>query len=155
GGNFVLAFVYAGLAGAVASVLLGLPAIRAKGLMFTVTTLSFALIVPAWLLSQPWMFGDGVIPKQPAPFGLSLATGRSYYYFALVILLVAMLIARNIRRSGMGRVLVAVRDNEENARAFTVNAGLAKVKGFVLAGFIAGLGGALYTHSLSSVGNST
>ena len=155
GGNFVLAFVYAGLAGAGVSVLLGLPALRTKGLMFTVTTLSFALIVPAWLLNQPWAFGESVIPKQPQPFGLSLATGRSYYLFALAILLISMLIVRNVRRSGLGRVLVAVRDNEENARAFTVNAGLAKVKAFVLAGFVAGLGGALYAHSLASIGATT
>jgi ABC-type branched-subunit amino acid transport system ATPase component/ABC-type branched-subunit amino acid transport system permease subunit len=155
GGNFLFAFVYAGLAGAGVSVLLGLPALRSKGLMFTVTTLSFALVVPAWLLSQPWMFGAGVVPGQPRPFGLSLETGRSYYFFALAILLVAMLIARNVRRSGLGRVLVAVRDNEDNARAFTIRAGLAKIQAFVLAGFIAGLGGALYAHSLASVSSST
>jgi ABC-type branched-subunit amino acid transport system ATPase component/ABC-type branched-subunit amino acid transport system permease subunit len=152
GGNFVLAFIYAGLASAVVSVLLGLPALRARGLMFTVTTLSFALITPAWLLNQSWMFGDGVNPTQPRPFGIALDSGHSYYFFALAMLLIVMLIARNVRRGGLGRLLVAVRDNEDNARAFTVRAGLAKIQAFVLAGFIAGLGGALYAHGLSRVG---
>ena len=49
--------------------------------------------------------------------------GSAYYYFALVVLvLIASLLARNVRRSGLGRLLVAVRDNEDDARAFTVPA---------------------------------
>ncbi len=151
GGNFVFAFIYAGLAAAIVSVLLGLPALRSRGLMLTVTTLAFALIAPAWLLSQPWMLGDGVTPPQPEPFGIPLDTGLSYYYLSLGVLLVAMLIARNIRRSGLGRVLIAVRDNEENARAFTVRAWAVKVQAFLLGGFLAGMAGALYFHGLSRV----
>ncbi len=151
GGNFGLAFVYAGLAAAFTSLLLGLPALRAKGLMLTVTTLAFALIVPSWLLQQPWMVRDGVSPARPEPFGLSLETGRSYYYFALAMLIVAMLIARNIRRGGLGRLMAAVRDNEDNARALTVRSLTVKAQTFMLAGFLAGLGGALYGHGLSRI----
>jgi ABC-type branched-subunit amino acid transport system ATPase component/ABC-type branched-subunit amino acid transport system permease subunit len=155
GGNFVFAFIYAGLAAAGASLLLGLPALRAKGLMLTVTTLAFALIVPAWLLDQPWMLGEGVIPTRPQPFGISLEKGRSYYYFALALLLIAMLIARNVRSGGFGRVLTAVRDNEDNARAFTVPAVRVKIQAFLLAGFLAGIGGALYAHGLLRVTSSS
>src|SRR5207249_1252512 len=50
GGNFALAFIYAGLAAAAVSLLLGLPALRARGLMLTLTTLALALIAPARLL---------------------------------------------------------------------------------------------------------
>jgi ABC-type branched-subunit amino acid transport system ATPase component len=131
---------------------LGLPALRAKGLMLTVTTLAFALVAPAWLLDQSWMLGTGVTPTRPEPFGLSLETGRTYYYFALALLVVAIVISRNVRRGGFGRVLVAVRDNEDNARAFTIRATVVKVQAFLLAGFLAGIGGALYTHGLSVVG---
>ena len=151
GGNFVLSFIYAGIVAAVMSLLLGLPALKARGLMLTVTTLSFALIAPAWLLDQPWMLGEGVSPSQPAPFGFSLDTGLSYYFFALGMLLFTMLIARNVRRSGLGRLLIAVRDNENNARAFTVRATLTKTQAFLLAGFLAGIAGALYFHGLSRV----
>ena len=148
GGNFVLAFVYAGLAGAAVSLLLGLPALRARGLMLTVTTLAFALITPGWLLEQPWMLGAGVTPTHPKPFGVELDTGRTYYYFALAMLLVAMVIGRNIRRGGLGRLMTAVRDNEDNARALTVRAVTVKMQAFLLAGFLAGIGGALYAHGL-------
>ena len=151
GGNFILAFVYAGIAAAFASLLLGLPALRARGLMLTVTTLAFALITPTWLLGQSWMLGSGASPEQPTVFGTRLDTGRSYYFVALAVLLVAMLIARNVRGGGLGRVLTAIRDNEDNARAFTVRAVQAKSQAFLLAGFLAGIGGALYMHSLVRV----
>jgi ABC-type branched-subunit amino acid transport system ATPase component/ABC-type branched-subunit amino acid transport system permease subunit len=151
GGNFALAFVYAGVAAAFTSLLLGLPALRARGLMLTVTTLAFALIAPTWLLGQSWMLGSGISPRRPEPFGLSLESGRSYYLFSLALLLVVMLLARNVRRGGFGRVLTAIRDNEDNARAFTVRAVLVKAQALLLAGFLAGIGGALYTHSLVRV----
>ena len=151
GGNFVLAFIYAGLAAAGASLLLGLPALRTRGLVLTVTTLAFALIAPTWLLGRSWMLGDGISPAQPEPFGVRLDTGRTYYVLALIMLVIAMLVARNVRRGGFGRVLTAIRDNEDNARAFAIRAGWVKAQAFLLAGFIAGLGGALYTHSLVRV----
>ncbi len=154
-GNFALSFLYAGLAAAAVSLLLGLPALRLRGLMLTVTTLGFALVTPAWLLQQSWMLGDGADPGRPSVAGNLLDSGKEYYYFALGVFVVVMLLARNVRRGGLGRLLVAVRDNEENARAFTVRARVVTIQGFLLAGFIAGIGGALYGHALSRIGTST
>ncbi|HVS69486.1 MAG TPA: ATP-binding cassette domain-containing protein [Mycobacteriales bacterium] len=150
-GDFPLALLYAGLAAGIVSVLVGLPSLRIRGLMLTVTTLSFALATPAWLLPQSWMLGDGKDPGRPIVFGKALDTGRLYYPFAFGLLLITLLIARNVRRSGFGRLLVAIRDNEDNARAFTVRASLVKVQGYMVAGFIAGIGGAVYGHSLATV----
>jgi ABC-type branched-subunit amino acid transport system ATPase component/ABC-type branched-subunit amino acid transport system permease subunit len=154
-GDFPLALLYAGLAAGVVSVLIGLPALRIRGLMLTVTTLSFALATPAWLLAQPWMLGEGHDPGRPIVFGHALATGHEYYYFGLVVFVIALILARNVRRSGFGRLLVSVRDNEDNARAFAVRASLVKMQGYLVAGFIAGIGGAMYGHSLSNIGIST
>jgi ABC-type branched-subunit amino acid transport system ATPase component/ABC-type branched-subunit amino acid transport system permease subunit len=151
-GNFILAFGYAGLAAALASLLIGLPALRIRGLMLTVTTLSFALATPAWLLQQPWMLGAGVDPGRPIIGDWAMTSGRAYYYLAVVAMLAMIWLARNVRRSGIGRKLVAVRDNEDNARAFTIGAAGVKIQGFMLAGFIAGIGGAVYGHALSNVG---
>ena len=154
-GDYILGMIYAGLGAGIVSVLIGLPSLRIRGLMLTVTTLSFALATPAWLLTQPWMLGAGQDPGQPIVFGHPLDTGRSYYYFALAMMLAAAVLAHNIRRSGFGRLLVAVRDNEDNARAFTVPASVVKLQGYLLAGFIAGVGGAVYGHSLSNIGSTT
>lgn len=154
-GDFPLALLYAGLGAGVVSVVIGLPALRIRGLLVTVTTLSFALATPAWLLTQPWMLGQGQTPGQPIVGGHPLDTGKSYYFFALALLVVCLALARNVRRSGFGRLLVAIRDNEDNARAFTVPANAVKLQGYLVAGFVAGIGGAVYGHSLSSIGAST
>jgi ABC-type branched-subunit amino acid transport system ATPase component/ABC-type branched-subunit amino acid transport system permease subunit len=151
-GNYFQSFLYAGLGAALISVLIGIPALRIKGLLLTVTTLSFALVVPSYLLQQDWLLGSGKDPGRPIIDGHALDTGREYYYVGLFVLLVALLIARNVRSGGIGRRLVAVRDNEDAARAFTVPASMVKLQGFALAGFIAGLGGAMYGHSLSLIG---
>lgn len=153
-GNYFLSFLYAGLGAAAVSALIGLPALRIKGLLLTVTTLSFALVVPSFLLQQSWMLGSGQDPGRPVVGNFVFETGRSYYYVGLATVVVAMLIARNVRGGGIGRRLVAVRDNEDAARAFTVKASLVKLQGFALAGFIAGIGGAMYGHSLALIGQS-
>ena len=150
-GNFPLSILYGGLCAGLVSVLLGLPALRIRGVMLTVTTLSFALVMPAFFIERA-LGGTNVDPGRPIlPGGTALDTGRSYYWFALALTLVALLLARNIRRSGFGRLLIAVRDNEDNARAFTVRSSAVKIQGYLLAGFLAGVGGAAYGHSLSSL----
>ena len=153
-GAYPLALLYAGLGAAGVSLLIGIPALRIKGLLLTVTTLGFTLVTAGWVLQQPWALGDGVDPGRPIVFGTPLDTGKRYYYFVLVVLVIMMALARNVRRSGLGRLLVAVRDNEDNARAFTVPARLIKLQGFLIAGFIAGVGGAAYGHMLSRIGTS-
>ena len=67
------------------------------------------------------------------------------------MLVLATLLARNVRRGGFGRLLLAVRDNEDAARAFTVRAALVKTQGFLLAGFVAGVGGALFGHAVTTI----
>jgi ABC-type branched-subunit amino acid transport system ATPase component/ABC-type branched-subunit amino acid transport system permease subunit len=142
---FPVALLAAALSGAAAAVVIGAPALRLRGFLVTVTTLGFALATGNWLLSQSWAFGQGgVSPRHPYLFGQSLDTGRSYYYVALVVFLIALLLAWNTRRLSLGRTLLAIRDNEENARAFTIPVGRLKIQSFALAGAIAGLGGAVY-----------
>jgi len=77
-GSFPLSFLYAGCAGAVVSLLIGLPALRMKGLLLTVTTLGFAVVTSSWLLQQSWLLDTGVDPGRPVVFGRALDSGRSY-----------------------------------------------------------------------------
>jgi ABC-type branched-subunit amino acid transport system ATPase component/ABC-type branched-subunit amino acid transport system permease subunit len=152
-GDFPLALLYAGLAAGVVSVLVGLPALRLRGLMLTITTLAFALAGP-WLLSRSFALGQGVDPGSPIVDGHALDNGHRYYYFALAVFAICFLIASNVRRSGFGRLLIAVRDNEDNARAFAIRATTAKMQGYLIAGFIAGVGGAMYAHSRTQIDSS-
>jgi ABC-type branched-subunit amino acid transport system ATPase component/ABC-type branched-subunit amino acid transport system permease subunit len=148
-GNFFLGFASAGLVAAAGSALIGLPALRIRGLMLAVTTLSFALAAQSWLFSQDWALGEGTDPGRPIIGTLVLDTGKKYYFFSLLFLGIGLWVGRNVWRSAFGRRLRALRDNEDNARAFTIRTTAVKLQAFAVAGFLAGLGGAVYGHTLS------
>ncbi|HEX6489027.1 MAG TPA: ATP-binding cassette domain-containing protein [Candidatus Dormibacteraeota bacterium] len=149
-GNYVLGVLFGGLAGAVASMLIGLPALRIRGLMLAVTTLAFAFMTQGWLLRQKWALGDGVIPSHVVIFNTELTT-KSYYYFALAFLLLAIWLSANIRRGGLGRIFIALRDNPENARAFSIAATGRLLQAFAVAGFLAGVAGGIFAYAQSEI----
>src|SRR5207248_5379937 len=143
-GNYLLGFLAAGLGAAAVSLVIGLPALRIRGLMLAVTTLGFALATQGWLFQQSWMLGEGIDPGRPIIGHTIFDTGKKYYLFSLIPLVVTIWLASNIWRSGIGRRLRAIRDNEAVARAVTIPATSVRLQGFVLAGFLAGVGGAVY-----------
>jgi ABC-type branched-subunit amino acid transport system permease subunit len=147
---FWLSLLLSGVAGAVAAVLIGLPALRVRGLYLTVTTLAFALVAQKWLISQDWMAGSGVTSPRPYWGSLDFVSQRAYYYVALAGLLFAMLLCRNVLRSGTGRNLLAVRDNEQQSAAFTVSIVRTKLTAFALSGFLAAFAGAIYGHGIQN-----
>ncbi len=150
-GSTWLALAAAALVGGVVSVLVGLPALRLRGLLLAVATLAFALATQSWILAQPWALGGGFSVPDPELFGVVLDTKLSVYPFAIAITVAGVLVARNVRRSGFGRVLVALRDNEDAARAFSIRATRRKLQAFGTAGVFAGLGGAVYALSLQGL----
>jgi ABC-type branched-subunit amino acid transport system ATPase component/ABC-type branched-subunit amino acid transport system permease subunit len=152
-GNFILAVLVGGAVGALASTVVGLPALRIRGLMLAVTTLAFALASRNWLLQKSWMFGGtGVRVGKPLLGSLSLDATKRYYYFVLFFLVAAVWIAKHVWNGGLGRIMIALRDNEEAARTFTVPASLRKLQAFAIAGFLAGVAGAVYAFALGNVG---
>lgn len=147
---FWLSLLLSGLAGAFAAVLIGLPALRMKGLYLAVTTLAFALVAQKWLISQDWMAGSGVTSPRPYWGPFDFVSQRAYYYVALLGLLFAMLLCRNVLRSGTGRNLLAVRDNESQSAAFSVSTVRTKLTAFALSGFLAAFAGAIYGHGIQN-----
>jgi ABC-type branched-subunit amino acid transport system ATPase component len=84
------------------------------------------------------------IPFRRGSLGpLDLASQRAYYYLCLGILVVLLVVVARLRRSGIGRSIIGVRENENTAAAYTVSPTRTKLLAFSLAGGIAGLGGAL------------
>jgi len=147
----LLAVLAAGLIAAAVSGVIGIPALRIRGLMLAVATLAFAEAASGWLLSQNWMLGQGVTPLLPSIGSFSLSDAKRYYYFALVFLVLCWWLCRNVWRGGVGRRLIAVRDNEYAARSFTVHSVAMKLQAFCLSGFVAGIGGAVFALSLSQI----
>ena len=149
---FLIALLVGGLLGAVCSVALGVPALRLRGLHFAVTSLAFAYAV-AEILVNPNALGKHLrsIVGRPDLLGLSLEDGRSFYYFCLVLLALTVIALVGIRRSRVGRTLLAIRDNETAAQLFGVPFVRAQLGAFALAGFVSAIGGAMFAYSQHGV----
>ncbi|HEX4905676.1 MAG TPA: ABC transporter permease [Acidimicrobiales bacterium] len=148
GWDLSVAIVLAGLVGAAAAMIIGIPALRVRGLYLAVITLSFALATSAYVLNPEFMhwLPTGRFDRPPLFGRISLDTETRYYYFAIAGLLLTIAALRGIRGSRTGRVLVGVRENERAAQAYGVNAVAAKLTAFALSGFIAAAAGGMFVH---------
>lgn len=137
--------VLAGLIGSAVAVAVGLPAVRIQGLFLAVSTLAFAVLAQGYLFQQPAVVGNpgGVFTPRPA----DLQSERSIYYFGLAALIIFIVVAHNFRRSGPGRLLVAVRDNDRAARVAGVSAVGSRLVGFAIAGFMAATAGVVFAYA--------
>ena len=154
--DFIVCLVVAGLVGAVAAVVIGLPALRIQGLYLAVTTLAFAIAVQVYVLSPE--YSAWLLPKRsegvprPLLYGrFDLANDRNFYWFALVVLALAVLSARALRNSRTGRVLVATRDNVRGAQSYGVSIARARLTAFAVSGFWAALAGGLFAFHQGAI----
>ena len=146
--DLFLALLIAGVAGAVAAIVVGLPALRVRGLFLAVTTLAFAVATSSYLLNRKhfaWI-PDGQVPRRPLFGAIDLTEQRSMYYLVLAVGLACYLALRGVRRSRTGRVLLAQRENERGVQSYGVNLTRAKLSAFALSGFMAAIAGCLYVH---------
>ena len=149
---FPLAVLLASMVGAGVAVLVGLPAMRIKGPFLAVTTLAFAVAVSSVFLS-PRFFG-WLIPTdivRPKVLFVDFADERAYFYLCVLGLVFAVWVAQGIRNSRAGRVLIAMRENERTAQAFTINRVRTRLATFAIAGFLAAFAGALLAHQQGTV----
>jgi branched-chain amino acid transport system permease protein len=144
GWDLALALPVVGLAGAAVAVVVGLPALRLRGLYLAVTTLAFALATGYLLNPQffPW------VPVEKMNAGPVLGVWHvddptANYQLALITFGLVLVAVLGIRNSRTGRVLVALRENERGVAAFGVSVVRAKLTAFALSGFLAAVAGVL------------
>jgi branched-chain amino acid transport system permease protein len=154
-----IAMVLAGVVGAFVALIVGLPALRVRGLFLAVTTLAFSMATTSYFLNVQhfsWVPDPGATIVRPKLFGvIDLSSQTSYYYFCLVCLGLAALAVRGIRHSRTGRVLLALRENERGAQSYGVNITRAKLTAFAISGFLAAVAGCLLVHLLTGFGPDT
>jgi ABC-type branched-subunit amino acid transport system permease subunit/ABC-type branched-subunit amino acid transport system ATPase component len=131
------------------AIVIGIPALRVRGLYLGIITLGFALTVSGYVILQDRFntsfTGLGASLDPPVVFGYDFAEDKqAYYYFCLACALAVILIVSHFRRTGMGRSLLAVRDNETNAAAYTVSPTRAKLVAFAISGGVAAFAGGLF-----------
>jgi branched-chain amino acid transport system permease protein len=134
------------LACAVIAYVAGRLALRTREIYFVFLTFAFAQFF--FVAANSWNFigaSDGLsgIPKPLLLPGLSLLSPVAFYYFALICMGVAYLIARLIVWSPFGRVMVGIRENEERTRFLGFNTQLVIRRVFIISGIYGGVAGAL------------
>lgn len=150
-GEILAGLLAAGVVGALTTMLISLPGLRLRGLFAAVTTLSFAVVTREWLLAQTWMAGFGRALDDIKLAGVDLRTSQARFGFCVGVYLVLALAVHNVNRSGLGRRMRALRDNENQARGFTVGALATRASSFAFAGFVAGASGLLLGVAASNI----
>jgi branched-chain amino acid transport system permease protein len=155
--DLFLVLVVAGLGGALVSLVVGLPALRIRGLFLAVTTLAFAVALDQYVLNFN-NFPD-LIPTdvgRPLIFErYDLSDGRTMYFTCLIFLALAILVAQGLRKTRSSRVMIATRDNQRAADAAAVPTTNAKLSAFLMAGVISGVAGALHVVIVASLNPGT
>jgi len=151
----ILLMPFAGAVTAVIAVVVGLPALRVKGLYLAVSTLAFSLWfmgsvlnTPCWtlpVLNKELCTGlpnpQSTLIGSPSLLGIGLGSARAFAWFSLGLLVLSVLMVRIWRDRGVARRLMAVRDNETGAGAMGIPLARSKLLAFALSGFIAGYAG--------------
>ena len=150
---FPLALACAAGLSASVGLVVGLPALRVKGIYLGIATLSFGFIVEEVLARWESVTGGnaGIHVKKPNIFGWELNTGEEFYFLCLVITVVATLGILNLLRSPTGRAFVAIRDSEISAQSMGIHLAYYKTLSFALSAALAGVAGALYAHQLQFI----
>ena len=148
----LLTLPLAALAGAFVAFLVGLPALRIRGIYLAVLTLAFAASITTLLL-QP-QYAGRFVPEsiaRPSLFGLATDDPRAFYFVCVAFLLLTLLAVMGLRRSRAGRALIASRENERYAELFGVRLVSARLQAFALSGAIAAVAGGLFAYDQQSV----
>lgn len=143
---------YAGMATAVATAAvfawaIGAVTARTHGIFFIMATLAFGQMAHAYVFDSPLFGGSDGMPGVPrldaSGIGLDLLDSRSFALFCTALALAAYALAAGLLRSGFGRTLVGVRENEQRMRALGLAVWRHKAAAFGTSGALAGLAGAL------------
>lgn len=147
---FPLAFVAAGVSGALGALIIGFFCIRLTQIYFSMLTLAFSQIV--WAIVFKWNSltgGDtGLIGIN---FPAYIDSNTRFYYFTLAVVAVSLYLLRKIVASPFGRILTTIRENPERSEFIGIHVKLFQLIAFMISGAFAALSGALFgifNHSL-------
>jgi ABC-type branched-subunit amino acid transport system permease subunit len=145
-------------------ILVGLPALRLRGVNLAIVTLAVAAAMDAIVFAAVQFTGGLAGRTVPPPvllgWDLSIARGSDYpraifgIAVLLVVCLVGLLVAR-LRSSPAGQMFLAVRSNERAAAAAGIDVARTKLTAFGISSFIAGLGGCLLAYQQGTVSSAT
>ena len=151
GYDLSVGLIGASAAGAAVAVVVGLPALRLRGLYLAVVTLAFNVATSSYLLrsgSTGW-FPSGRVAGRGSS-GIDLTSEQSMYFLCLAALVATFWVSHAVRRGRPGRAMVAQRDNAEASESFGLGTTRTRLTAFGLSGGIAAVAGCLLVHLLQT-----
>jgi branched-chain amino acid transport system permease protein len=147
----------------ISGVILGWPTLRLRGDYLAIVTLGFAEIIRIAADSSSFLKGDRGISSIPSPPGhhadgsplFGVTDARPYYWLALAVVVVILILSRNLERSRVGRAWVAIREDEDAAEAMGVQVFKFKLWAFAIGASIGGLSGTLFVGEQQFINSST
>jgi branched-chain amino acid transport system permease protein len=147
---FWAAFPLSGIMVFVFAAIIGYPGLRLKGHYFAVTTFFFGHFIYLVILNSVSLtngpMGLRNVPPPEGFLGISFTSLNSSYYLILTFGVLAVAFLYFLVNSGVGKILISIRENEELSEAIGVNTSLYKVLAFSIGAGIAGLAGSLFAH---------
>jgi branched-chain amino acid transport system permease protein len=153
GWPFLLSLSTAAALSASVGVIVGLPAMRVKGIYLAIATQAFGFIVEEVFARWESVTGGNAGRNVPGVvlFGLELGSGVGFYYLCLALCVLATLGVLNLLRSGTGRAFIAIRDSEISAQSMGIPIAQYKTLAFAISAALTGVAGALYAHKLQFI----
>ncbi|OCP20565.1 MULTISPECIES: branched-chain amino acid ABC transporter permease [unclassified Ensifer] len=164
GVSFWLTLPLAGLFCAVASVLIGLPILRLRGVYFAMVSLVLTEVARLLALAMPITNGAKGIVSIPLPTGISLfgitfvpdfaslANPRfAFYIVAVLLMTLCFLGLYRLAHSRIGQLCQSLQQNEELASSIGVNIAYLRVVAYALSSFLGGVGGAMFASISQSI----
>ncbi len=144
----------------IVALVIGILSLRRKGTYFALITVAFNMMIYFIFIQNPFNLtggGDGLVGIQtPQLFGLeNWRTPLTWYYFVMIIIVIAVALLRILQTSPFGKVLKAISENEERVKLLGYNTDKYKLISFTLSGLFSGLAGALFAFHLNYVGLDT
>ncbi len=132
--------------------LIGFPTLKLEGDYLAIVTLAFGEIIRVVLVNLRSITGGPNGKQFPTMLSIDLFWGPALSYLVIVgCLILIIVLLQNFVRSTYGRAILAVREDEIAANSNGIGVFKYKMIGFVIASFVAGIGGALYVSFIGFI----
>ncbi|MDZ8026798.1 MAG: branched-chain amino acid ABC transporter permease [Nostoc sp. SerVER01] len=142
----LLEMLIAGLVSGILAILVGIPALRLRGIYLAIATIAFVEVLRVVSLNLDITGGAVGIFGIPQPFQSQL----EYLWIALPLLLISMVLFYRLERIRTGRAFIAIREDELAASAMGIDPTYYKVLAFTLGAMLAGTVGVISAHFLNT-----
>lgn len=165
--RFILAILIGALSAALFGIIIGIPVLRLKGDYLAIVTLAFGEIIKNVVNvicigkdSKGFHFAInktiGVVDKDGEMIikgaqGITGTPNDSTFTAGIILILISIFIVTNLIKSRTGRAIMSIRDNRIAAESMGINITKYKLLSFTISAALAGVGGVLYAHNLSTL----